>query len=53
MWLPDPPDDPLLAHRSSPTPRHSDDTDGELSPSRESKVQTIIIHFRLDFPSLA
>ena len=36
MWLPDPPDDPLLAHRSSPTPRHSDDTDGEISPSRES-----------------
>ena len=37
MWLPDPPDDPLLAHRSSPTPRHSDDTDGEIRcTSRES-----------------
>ena len=30
MWLPDPPNDPLLAHRSSPTPSHSDDTDGEI-----------------------
>ena len=52
MWLPDPADDPLLAHRSSPTPRHSDDTDGEMSPSRESPNHDYI-QFRLDFLFLA